>query len=516
MHNEPVKFALRNQVMKLGENTLKKKLFISKVLLLAMIIFVLVMSGCSSKDKPNGTSSDKDKPYELTMAYIASSNVEDVESVQDEINKIVNKKINANVTLLPIGGGAWTQQTNLMLTGTEKLDLIVSSSHYNYGSQAVKGQLLQLDDLLQSHGQGILEKMPEHMMDATKVDGKVYGIPSFKDWASNHGFIMRKDLVDKYEIDLSKVKTIEDLEEVFAIIKKNEPMIDPIVNTGTLLSPAITYMYPHFDTLGDNIGVLEMKEDNWKVENLYEHPIYKDAVNLSRKWYKAGYIMKDAATSDEVGYNIVKSGKGFGYFTNMKPGLETQETIRSGHEMVAVRVTDSYQFTTSATSFMMSLARNSKNPEKAMEFMNLLYTDADIMNLLTLGIEGKHYTLDNEGFAVQPEEESNYVFNQWLIGNNFLTHVWKGNDKDYWQQLSEFNESAIISPAFGFTFDVNPVKTEIASTTNVLEQYRAGLETGTLDPDKSLPEFIEKLKAAGADKIIAEKQKQLDAWRKKQ
>ncbi|MCR2823311.1 ABC transporter substrate-binding protein [Lederbergia panacisoli] len=496
---------------------MSKHLKSMKTLLTILIVSLLVISGCGSKKDGNtaGSNGKDAAPYELTMAYIASSNVDDIKNVQEEINKITKEKINVNVTLLPIGGGAWTQQTNLMLTGTEKLDLIVSSSFYNYSTQAAKGQLLPLDELLESHGKGVLETMPEHMINATKIDGKIYGVPSVRDWASDHGFIMRKDLVEKYNIDLSKVKTIEDMGDIFKTIKENEPTIDPIVNTGTLLSVAETYIYPFFDRLGDNIGVLEMKEDNWKVENLFESPIYKDAVSLAREWYKAGYIMKDAATSDEVGYNIVKSGKGFGYFTNMKPGLETQETIRSGHEMVAVRVTEPFQFTTSATSFMMSLARNSENPEKAMEFMNLLYTDADIMNLLTLGIEGKHYTIDDEGFAVQPEGESNYVFNQWLIGNNFLTHVWKGNEKDYWKQLSEFNESAKASPAFGFSFDVTPVKTEIAATANVLEQYRAGLETGTLDPEKSLPEFIKKLKSAGSDKIMEEKQKQLDEWRKK-
>src|SRR5690606_20287483 len=240
-----------------------------KVLFAAFIMSIMVMSGCGTKkeSETSGSKENGEKPYEITMAYIASSNIEDVENVQEEINKITREKINANVTLLPISGGAWTQQTNLMLTGTEKLDLIVSSSFYNYGSQAVKGQLLPLDELLESHGKGILKEMPEHMINATKIDGKIYGVTSVRDWASDHGFIMRKDLVDKYNIDLYKVKTIEDMGEIFKIIKDNEPGVDPIVNTGDLLSTVETYIYPHFDRLGDNIGVLEMKEDNWKVEN---------------------------------------------------------------------------------------------------------------------------------------------------------------------------------------------------------------------------------------------------------
>jgi putative aldouronate transport system substrate-binding protein len=33
-----------------------------------------------------------------------------------------------------------------------------------------------------------------------------------------------------------------------------------------------------------------------------------------------------------------------------------------------------------------------------------------------------------------------------------------------------------------------------------------------VNPDKVLPEFISKLKAAGIDKVIAEKQRQLNLW----
>ncbi len=57
------------------------------------------------------------------------------------------------------------------------------------------------------------------------------------------------------------------------------------------------------------------------------------------------------------------------------------------------------------------------------------------------------------------------------------------------------------------------MKTEIAAATNVLNQFKLGLESGTLDPAKSLPEFNEKLKAAVLDKIIAEKQKHNGEWK---
>jgi len=46
----------------------------------------------------------------------------------------------------------------------------------------------------------------------------------------------------------------------------------------------------------------------------------------------------------------------------------------------------------------------------------------------------------------------------------------------------------------------------------VADLYYA-LASGSIDPDKYLTQFIDKFKQAGSNKIIAEKQKQLDAWK---
>lgn len=489
------------------------------------LVFSLVLVGCSSDNEPSGSNSRADsgkekdeETYDITMAFLSFTTIDDIDLVQEEINKITKEKINATVTLLPINGGAWEQQTNLMLTGNEKLDLLVTGSNYNYSMQALKGQLVPLNDLLASHGQGVLDVIPDQTFDATKFEGEIYGVPSLRDWGMQYGFVMRKDLVDKYNIDISQINSLEDLEPVFQTIKENEPNMHSIGNTNSqILNIANVYSAGYFDPLGDNFGVLLM-EGEGTVENKFDNPEYIKGVELARKWFEAGYGLKDAATSTEVHTDLVKSGRAFGYFVPTKPGFEVQESVNSGHEMVSVRLMEPVQYTSGINNFMMSIARNSENPEKAMEFLNLLYSDADVMNLLANGIEGKHYVVKDDGLITLPEgvTESSYAFGQWLIGNNFLTYPWEGNEPDVWGEMEKFNNSAIPSQAFGFTFNPDPVKSEIAASTNVLEQYKLGLETGTLDPDKSISEFNEKLKASGLDKIIAEKQKQFDEWKASQ
>ena len=48
--------------------------------------------------------------------------------------------------------------------------------------------------------------------------------------------------------------------------------------------------------------------------------------------------------------------------------------------------------------------------------------------------------------------------------------------------------------------------------TNVYEEYQKSLEYGFVDPEVGVPEMLEKMNNAGLQKIIDEKQAQLDAW----
>ncbi|MCY9691784.1 ABC transporter substrate-binding protein [Paenibacillus alginolyticus] len=482
-----------------------------------------LLSACGSSTSDDGNKAATDsakpansKPYEITMAYIQLNDMPDTNLVAEAISKITKEKINATVKLVPISISAWTQQMNLMLAGSEKLDLMVSSSIIgNFGSQVAKGQLEPLDDLLKKHGKGLVDTVGMDLINGSKIDGKVYGVPSLRDIGSDNGIIMRKDLVDKYKIDLSKIKTWADLDPVFQTIKDNEPGLAPLVQQTNNNMPGTNMYNSIVDTLGDNLGVLADPGNSTKIVNLFETKEFTDAVALARKWYQAGYILKDIATSQETGVNLVKAGKAFSYTSNMKPGFEQQEKNLSGKDMVAVRLTKPLQTSVSITGFMMSITKNSQDPERAMQFLNMMYTDKDIANLVSLGIEGKHYVKKADNIITLPDgvKQSGYQFNQWEVGNNFLTYVWEGTDPKIWDLTKAHNDKAIKSKAVGFTFNVDPVKTELAAATNVINQYKVGLESGTLDPALTA-EFNAKLKTAGLDKIIAEKQKQIDAWAK--
>ena len=105
---------------------------------------------------------------------------------------------------------------------------------------------------------------------------------------------MRKDLVDKYKIDLSKIKTWADLEPVFQTIKDNEPGMAPLVQQTNSLLPGTNMYNSIVDTLGDNLGVITDPGNSTKIVNLFETKEFTDAVAMARKmvssWlYYEGY-----------------------------------------------------------------------------------------------------------------------------------------------------------------------------------------------------------------------------------
>lgn len=147
-----------------------------------------------------------------------------------------------------------------------------------------------------------------------------------------------------------------------------------------------------------------------------------------------------------------------------------------------------------------------------MMLINLLHTDIEIINLLNFGIEGTHFTL-NGNVMTQTEQSGQYAPGvAWELGNQFLNYVWNTEAPDKWEQFKSFNKGAKSSVALGFTFDSEPVKSEVGALANVLREYQKVLETGSVDLDEALPKYIADQKSAGLDKVIAKKQKQLNEF----
>ena len=101
----------------------------------------------------------------------------------------------------------------------------------------------------------------------------------------------------------------------------------------------------------------------------------------------------------------------------------------------------------------------------------------------------------------------------WATGNTFNGFLTPGQDKDVYEATREINRTAMKSPILGFAPDQESVKVEVANCKAVLDEYLDSLDLGIVELESNYNAFIEKLKAAGVDKLIADLNKQLTDWR---
>ena len=165
----------------------------------------------------------------------------------------------------------------------------------------------------------------------------------------------------------------------------------------------------------------------------------------------------------------------------------------------------------------MTVPSTAVNPEKAIEVIDLLYTDTNVINMLYYGIEGEHYQIIDETNGKvdyldgQDMMTCKYV-NKLRIGNELIAYLEASQPDNLSDEVKQFNEEANKSKALGFSYDSSGVANQLAALDTVCAKYRRGLECGSLNPETELPKFIEELKKAGIDDVIAVKQEQLNTW----
>ena len=346
-------------------------------------------------------------------------------------------------------------------------------------------------------------EIDQRFWDGAKVDGKTYAIPNQKEIGVAPMWVFTKEYVDKYKIPYQDIHSLEDLEPWLKLIKEKEPGVTPLYITKGFSFTTF------FDQLVDPVGI-DLNDKDLKIQNMFETKEMKKALETLRKYYKAGYINSDAATAQDD-----KAVKRFVTKADEQPYAENIWSKDLKYPVVASPITDTWITNGSTTGSMIAVSKNSKNPEKAVEFLNLLNTDEYLRNLLNYGIEGTHYkkTGDNKIELINPEDKR-YDVAYFAMGNLFKTYIVGEEPADKWKEFETFNDAAKISPALGFKFDSSKVSTEIAAINNVLEEFKATLYSGSVDVDEYLGKLNTKLKEQGINKVITEMQTQMDEWKK--
>ena len=511
-----------------------KKKFLALLLAVTMVVSLAACGGTSdsAKDDSKATTAEDggtsdtdaanngsaavqtwDEHYKITWAYIGSGQG-DTEKIAAAISEILEPIYNVSIELLPMGWGEFSDQLTLMLSGSEKLDLVPVLT--GLGSTYIgNGFLVNLNDYIDQYGDIIKEELGEDNAKVCNVNGFIYGIPTYKEWCKNVGVAFREDILTEAGFSVDDVKTLDDLDAIYEVVSEMYPNMTMLAGRqgGT---PGQDLAYN--DGMGNSYGVIMPDDEEGIVINYFETEEFKYNMQKMYEYAQKGWISKDCATIQDRREDQMKAGNVFSYITPVKPDKNEEDSLESGYNVVSATITDTFRETGAMTFIGWGIGRNCEDPERVFQVLNYMYGSSEIMNLLNWGIEGEHYVfLDEEaGIIGFPEGQnvSNTKYNLnigYEIQNQKIAYIWDGRPADLWEKYEEYNATdPIIST--GFIFDNSEVTTELAALSNVFTQYMDALGSGSVDPNVVIDEFNAALYKAGLQTVMDAKQEQLNVF----
>lgn len=514
-----------------------KKKAMSACLAAGMIGTMLI--GCSRGEETANVAQESENAAAesggeiVTLKWYMSlpSVAPDTDAIIEELNKYTREKIGVEISYMPMSDSDYMEKMPTYINSGEAFDICFTANwSTDYLQFAQRDAFLDISTLLPEYGKETWDFIPEEVWKAVSVNGAVYGIPSYKEQGWQGGIYVNSEMAANYGIDLSAVKTLEDYTDVLKIVSDKAKAENKKVIGISGLSQGFTILTPFESLLGNGVlpgasAVSAYKNFSGQDEifNQYASPEYMDYCKLVYGWNKAGYLPSDPLNYDQDTANRdndFTNGTLFSYAIQYAPGAAESAAALYGHEVTFIPMMTPLFETRSALGGLMAVSQGCKNPEKAVEFLNLLNTDEYVGTLMRHGIEGKHHTAVGDtqidktmGGSLSAENNGyDYTFG-WQFGSPFNQKWDVSYPKNIEELFREYNASAVTGPHVGFSFDSSNVNTEISALTNIVTEYAPALENGMVNPEEKMPEFLSALEANGVAELMNEIQTQLDGWK---
>ena len=345
----------------------------------------------------------------------------------------------------------------------------------------------------------------------------------------------RTDLMTKYNFDWKKAKTPADWAPYFdQVLAGEKGKVTPLISSDPFWGRAWWPNLYGYDPIATSIGAkgdfggsiaVKMDDPTRKVVSAADTPEYKAAVTMNHEWYLKGYYLKTPPPDAEMG--SIRGNKGFAAFY-VPFGAFWSTSAMSKNEWAGVPVVQALVQsplvqTLYASGSSYGVCTTSKHPDLAVKFIEQMNTNVDLLNLLNYGIQGKDWVWQDQANKVvtfPPGVDGTTVGwnpnTYWQFGDKRLMYLTTPDDIGLADRVAEAKKTAIISNMAGFVLDPSPIESDIANIASAATQYCDAVDKGLVDVGTGLKACQDGLKAAGMDKVLAEVQKQIDAWAKTQ
>ena len=480
---------------------MQKKLCIA---VLCMVAAASVLFAAGGQDKGNSSGGTPT----LKWVLIGNGQPKNYDSWVQKVNAYIEPKIGAKVDVEVISWGDWDTRRNIILTSNEPFDIIFGNDG-TFLNDISLGALMDIRQYVDK-ATALKKLIPADYFRACTVNGKLYGVPTYKDSSMTQYFVWDKAMLDKYGItDYEKINSLADAYPVLEKITQGEKKPSfPLYNAG------VYQIFSLYDNIGlGSIGVgVRYDDKSGKVQNVFEAQDIRDQLKVIRKMYQNGIINKDAFTAREVPIpgTICSIAQGWPLATKTMWGPQRN------CEAVASQFCPTLLMNSTVQGSINSVSVNSKHPDKAIALLQLINTDTKLRDMFYFGEEGVNFKyVDKNGSKRVERINNDWTMAGYAQATFFNVSLLASDTVDQWAEVKMLNDKAAPSVMLGFQLDTSKFETELANCRQVYESNKAELLTGARDTDAAVADMIKQLKAAGIDTIIAECQKQVNAFLKK-
>lgn len=491
--------------------------------MLLMAGLALSMTACSAGEEPAGTTASAQKTEaggvdiskEVTLRIYGVGNEGDKyrEQVYERINEITKEKINAKIEVNMLSWGDYLTKLPAILASGEDYDLTYTSSWCLYRTEGPKGAFYELtEDMLTEYMPKTYAEYPAEAWEEAKLGGKIYMIPTVTGEFDSHGLIVRKDLREKYGVP--EIKTQEDLGVYFAAIKENEPGITPFKGQSTDNMDTMFCFYG-IDQLGAGgvvrAGLQTPMDDLANLKCKIDIPEIRDYYKKMGEWYKAGYIANDILSSKTSSEDYFKAGQSSVMTCNINNASEKRKMILIDNPDWDLEYVDFEGDTkvqlSSYISNGMAVGRNSKNPERALMFMELCFQDEELYNLINYGLEGTTYVINEDGTVGTPEGVSSQEIQMDNLSMGIRYEKFEKQKEGVWEEIEDrkddYAKRTYNNALLKVNYQLDELSAELAALNNVFDQYEMPLRWGVVEAtDSTLNDLRQKYTDAGVDKVL--------------
>lgn len=460
-------------------------------------------SGTGAQASTEEAKADGEVP---TLVYwtVGGTPADDFEEAIAQISDYSEEKIGVRVDVKIAGWGDYDQKMNTIVNSGEYFDLMFVNNT-NYSKFVNLGALENITDMVQNTTPDLYSFIPEELWSGTQIHGNVYAVPTYKDSSLTQFYFIDDTFVQKYNIDMSTIDSMQSLDSVVREVKEGEgKSFYPIeLDQGSVWNG----FFNEYDEMASGLPPIGVRIDDSerKVICTLEQEDIMENLRLLHSWYSDGIINPDANVLTET-----TKGHMFGNAQGWPSAAATWEINQGVDKYIVNKVFGPLYTTNTIQGSMNAVSVNSKYKEEALKFLELVNTDSKFRDMCAFGVEGNHFEYLEDGTVKRIRDD--WTWPSYTQGTFFILSNQEGADPNQWEEVKQQNEEATVSVCLGFALDITDIQNEMANCQTVWDKYKYDMLTGASDPDVAVPKCIEELKAAGFDTIVAEAQKQIDEF----